>query len=419
MANLFRLEIIKMKPIREGLNDFRISSSLDFASRGTLCSDLLRLLPLVDSDNFNIKRFTPLLKTVLNYELDKDVWGNTIATVIDSFANLSEYRKYINDVLKEELSPLYMGIPGLYKVFFREVEGLKEASAAIFKKCKEGDNLLYVEGGWRNWPKGVKEYRVLKWFNKLIILFLDFIKEYRFVLKLYILILRELKSNLNTNIALKAWFNLGKYIREINKEQLGFNPTILILDDGKRYIEIRLILNKLIKRARYIAKREKEGKLLYKILEKGVVNIARYYYYKTIYGLDIIKATNYKLEGLIIPLRLARVFSRKRSSSYSALLPPGNNYKKPLYKASSWATILTILEGGIKGYESLYTIKAFMAIGVLLGKKHSFRHNLESLGKDIAKLKLGLVGREGHFLNYIAKVNRLRKWEKEDRALYS
>jgi len=62
---------------------------------------------------------------------------------------LSEYRKYIDNVLKEELGPLYVGIPGLYKAFFREVEGLKEVSAAVFKKCKEGDNPLYAnKGGW-------------------------------------------------------------------------------------------------------------------------------------------------------------------------------------------------------------------------------------------------------------------------------
>ena len=87
-------------------------------------------------------------------------------------------------ILKEELGPLYIGIPSLYKVFFREVEGLKEASDAIFKKCKEGDNLLYAKkGGWRNQPKGAKESKVLEWFNKLIKLFLDFVKEYRFALK--------------------------------------------------------------------------------------------------------------------------------------------------------------------------------------------------------------------------------------------
>jgi hypothetical protein len=75
-----------------------------------------------------------------------------------------------------------------------------------------------------------------------------------------------------------------------------------------------------------------------------VVNVARYYYYEIVYmggkedniynnvrkGLDIIRATNYKLEDLIMPLRPARVkirkgrsSSRKRSSSYTnALLLP-------------------------------------------------------------------------------------------------
>jgi hypothetical protein len=47
----------------------------------------------------------------------------------------------------EELGPLYIGIPSLYKVFFKKVEGLEKVSAAIFKKYKEGDNLLYAKGG--------------------------------------------------------------------------------------------------------------------------------------------------------------------------------------------------------------------------------------------------------------------------------
>jgi len=51
---------------------------------------------------------------------------------------LSEYRKYIDYILKEELGPLYIGIPSLYKVFFRKVKGLKEVNAAVFKKYKEG-----------------------------------------------------------------------------------------------------------------------------------------------------------------------------------------------------------------------------------------------------------------------------------------
>ena len=58
-----------------------------------------------------------------------------------------KYRKYRDNILKEELGPFYIGIPSLYKVFFREVKGLKKASAAIFKKYKEGDNPLYTKGG--------------------------------------------------------------------------------------------------------------------------------------------------------------------------------------------------------------------------------------------------------------------------------
>jgi len=53
----------------------------------------------------------------------------------------------VDNVLKEKLGPLYIGIPGLYKAFFKEVKGLKEASAAVFKKYKKGDNPLYAKGG--------------------------------------------------------------------------------------------------------------------------------------------------------------------------------------------------------------------------------------------------------------------------------
>jgi len=84
-------------------------------------------------------------------------------------------------------------------------------------------------------------------------------------------------------------------------------------------------------------------------MEKKVVNMARYYYHKTVYiggkedniynnvrkGLDIIRATNYKLKDLIIPLRPAKVkisirqgrsFSRKRSSSYTNAPLPLSKY---------------------------------------------------------------------------------------------
>ena len=56
-----------------------------------------------------------------------------------------------------------------------------------------------------------------------------------------------------------------------------------------------------------------------------MINIARYYYYRNIYiggqnddifniynRLDIIKAINYRLKGLIMPLKLTRVQGSRR-----------------------------------------------------------------------------------------------------------
>ena len=53
----------------------------------------------------------------------------------------------MNNILKEELGSFYIGIPGLYKAFFRGVKGLKKVSIIIFKKYKEGDNPLYTKSG--------------------------------------------------------------------------------------------------------------------------------------------------------------------------------------------------------------------------------------------------------------------------------
>jgi Fungal protein kinase len=198
-----------------------------------------------------------------------------------------------------------------------------------------------------------------------------------------------------------------------------------------------------------------------------------------------------------------------------------SDYGKPLYRASSRVAMLTALEDCIEGYESLYTrtgmlqsdisignlmmnedddnhswraflidldlaikeqreessgargktgTRAFMAIGVLLGEKHSFMHDLESFfwvlfwicihysglnGKarvvpqfeewsyvgmeKLAKLKLGTISEEEIFLNTVKEnftsyygpliswIKRLRRVlfpgggrrKEEDRELFS
>jgi hypothetical protein len=142
----------------------------------------------------------------------------------------------------------------------------------------------------------------------------------------------------------------------------------------------------------------------------------------------------------------------------------------------SWSAFLIDLDLAIKeeregpsGARGKTGTRAFMAIGLLLGEKHSFMHDLESFFwvlfwicihyeapdknsrivsefekwnfvtvKELANLKKGIVADEGDFLE-IAKesftsyyeplipwVNKLRKivfpnggrWKKEDKALY-
>jgi len=50
-----------------------------------------------------------------------------------SFANLSEHRKYVDLVLKEELGTMYIGLRDFHQAYFRSMASLKEASEAVFK----------------------------------------------------------------------------------------------------------------------------------------------------------------------------------------------------------------------------------------------------------------------------------------------
>ncbi|KAI9769851.1 MAG: hypothetical protein M1840_003845 [Geoglossum simile] len=243
----------------------------------------------------------------------------------------------------------------------------------------------------------------------------------------------------------------------MNEEQLGFDPTISELD-GKRYMEItrngrteRLVLVELMKRHSSVASRAttcwkaycdgdeskttlvikdswqypergEEGVLLRDAIEKGVVNVARYYHHETVRiggkdddingnvrkGLDIMKATdafrhasatsNAEMPPPSTSRSRSRSTARKRSSSsLNAPLPPNKrscstsphadkgpselpnrihrrvilrDYGKYIYKASSRVAMLAALEGNITGYESLRdltsTIQSDVSIGNLM-----------------------------------------------------
>jgi hypothetical protein len=66
-------------------------------------------------------------------------------------------------MLKEELGPMYVGVPGFFEAFFGEIPGLQPAAQAVFKRCKAGDNPLYQEeSGWQGWPDGARERDMLR-----------------------------------------------------------------------------------------------------------------------------------------------------------------------------------------------------------------------------------------------------------------
>lgn len=154
--------------------------------RGTLRDDLLRLELSLRSDDFDLDRIKPLLSAALADDRDDTfIWKRVYDAVTEStppprpiassiqqtpwlrntssFANSSEHRKYVDNVLKEELGPLYVGLPDFHKTYFGGVPNLETASRTFFEDCCEGSDPLF-RNGWRGWPKEAKQEDVLSWF---------------------------------------------------------------------------------------------------------------------------------------------------------------------------------------------------------------------------------------------------------------
>jgi hypothetical protein len=104
---------------------------------------------------------TPPLRAIAS-SLQQTLWLHKIS----SFANSSEYRQDVDRVLKSELGPLYVGLPHFRSTFFGGIEGLQSASDAVFKRCIEGSDALFVDG-WKGWLKDANQEDVLSWFADL------------------------------------------------------------------------------------------------------------------------------------------------------------------------------------------------------------------------------------------------------------
>ncbi|KAJ6436591.1 Sulfatase domain containing protein [Purpureocillium lavendulum] len=181
----------------------------------------------------------------------------------------------------------------------------------------------------------------------------------------------------------------------MNREMLGFDPTIIAIGD-QQHLEIKrnnetelLIIDEVMKRARCIAgratvcrkahrkddpqtplvikdswqytDREEEGELLREVTGKGVANVARYYHHQTVCvrdadddiqqnirkGLDVTTATKYRLGRGILPSSASATWvsrqgrsasaSRKRPSSETdATIPPS---KRPFSRSPTKASV--------------------------------------------------------------------------------
>ncbi|PYI35723.1 hypothetical protein BP00DRAFT_218463 [Aspergillus indologenus CBS 114.80] len=257
--------------------------------RKNLLGDLLRLNVLISSGDFEVEQFKSLLNTVLDNQPDNIVWDQLYTTVREStppplalpvldqtpflhttssLVNSSEHRSNFDGILKEELGPIYIGVPGFHDAFFGQIKGLQDIAAAVYAKCKAGPTPLFEEGnGWKHWPINAKEKDVLDWLSRQVHLLHDLAVEVGFpevttraILaqpnqtlrgskadrKLDIgfvrrmdantnyswsdvMVLGELKSNAKADTSSRTWHDLGRYAREVLTAQdtrlfaLGFS----------------------------------------------------------------------------------------------------------------------------------------------------------------------------------------------------
>ncbi len=134
--------------------------------RGALRSGLLCLELSLDSDDFDLDRINPLLNAALADRIDDVlIWDRVYDAITEStppprpivsslqqtpwlrntgsFANSSEHREHVDNVLKEELGPIYVDLRDFHKKYFGDVPNLETASKTFFKDCLEGSNPLF------------------------------------------------------------------------------------------------------------------------------------------------------------------------------------------------------------------------------------------------------------------------------------
>jgi hypothetical protein len=146
-----------------------------------------------------MRRTIPLLKAVLIHESDEAIWSSVYTAVTEttppprplppaqtpwkqtttSIMNSSGFTHDMDPILKRELELLCINVPGLFEQFFETVlhPYLQEVEAVCFK-CLEGDDPLYTQNGWRDWPTADPDQdRVLAFLQSLASQLKDFAEQ--------------------------------------------------------------------------------------------------------------------------------------------------------------------------------------------------------------------------------------------------
>ncbi|KUI73383.1 hypothetical protein VM1G_08934 [Cytospora mali] len=256
----------------------QVSRLLPSRGRGrSLFSDITRLQTAVDTDDFDVDRIKPLLNAALAPSPDDSlIWDQvykvvsettppprTIASSLQQtpwllntskFVNSSQHRKYVDDVLKQELGIMYVGLRNFDQTYFGDVADLKTTSEAFFEQCTKGSDPLF-DNGWTGWPIDANQDDVLDWFADLSERLSTFAEERKSTPPVrrrplakpnepidgsvalrkmdiglvndskankdskchwsQILVPGELKSNPSADRASEAWLDLGRYAREV------------------------------------------------------------------------------------------------------------------------------------------------------------------------------------------------------------
>ncbi|CRK29157.1 hypothetical protein HYQ45_015072 [Verticillium longisporum] len=247
--------------------------------RGTLRSDLLRLELALLTDDFDYDHIKPLLRLALADKPDDVlIWRQVYGAVVEStppprptasslqqtpwlrntssFANSSEHRTHVDNVLKEELGPMYVGLRNFHDKYFGGVANLETGSRTFFEQCLKGSDPKF-DDGWEGWPKDANQDDVLSWFAEFSEKLAAFADDHQSIPALrsgrrllakpnkpidgsvgkrkmdvgfvsdpcvrkdskchwsQILVPGELKSNPSADKASEAWLDLGRYAREV------------------------------------------------------------------------------------------------------------------------------------------------------------------------------------------------------------